>query len=320
MHQICIKEQNEINNELINFQKELRKIKDNIKEYNIRIKILTNKNASKINFFIKSSSTGIDSSKKINLNLVKKNFGSNSTHNLKVNNYRYKNEKRNNKTIELPKINSNSVIIQNKSKINNDFMKKIKEIFDEDEYITLKNKINNIENNNKIYKKHSVELNKYNTKITTLEEQNKYLSVVNKESNINFKSLKNTLHSLYNENKIELKKVNELKKELNTKEKILKEKKDEISSLLTEINSIRNVIKNDEIQSTSREIIQYVKKLKKEKINRNINNTNINNKNNNNKNNNNKNLNNKNINKKRIKKNNNDESNQVNFSENDDND
>ena len=213
LHQICIKEQNEINNELINFQKELRKIKDNIKEYNIRIKILTNKNASKINFFIKSSSTGIDSSKKINLNLVKKNFGSNSTHNLKVNNYRYKNEKRNNKTIELPKINSNSVIIQNKSKINNDFMKKIKEIFDEDEFITLKN-------NNKIYKKHSVELNKYNTKITTLEEQNKYLSVVNKESNINFKSLKNTLHSLNNENKIELKKVNELIKELKTKEKI----------------------------------------------------------------------------------------------------
>ena len=67
-------------------------------------------------------------------------------------------------------------------------MKKIKEIFDEDEYITLKNKINNIENNNKIYKKHSVELNKYNSKITTLEEQNKYLSVVNKESNINFKA------------------------------------------------------------------------------------------------------------------------------------
>ena len=265
MHQICIKEQNEIKEELGNYQKELGILKENIKQYNYKIKELINNNNSKTNFYIKGNM-------KINLNLIKKNFGSNSTPNLKVNNYRYKNEKRNNnKNIELPKISSNSLIVQNKSKINNDFLKIIKDIFNEDEFISLKNKINKIENNNRVYKKHSLELNKYDSKIITLEERNKDLNIMNKESNLKFRSLKNILHSLKNENKIELKKVKELKKELKIKEKILKEKKDEISSLQTEINSIKNAVKNDDIQSTRGDIIQYVKKLKKEKRNKNRN-------------------------------------------------
>ena len=51
--------------------------------------------------------------------------------------------------VELPLINSNSLKIQNKSNISNNFNKKIKVYLDgdEDQYMALMNKINSLENN-----------------------------------------------------------------------------------------------------------------------------------------------------------------------------
>ena len=128
------------------------------------------------------------------------------------------------------------------------------------------NKINNMENNKKIMENKYINvIQKYNTKINLLDDKYKYLNINSKESNNNIILLKYKINIIKKENKKHQKQLNELKKELKEKENICKQKNIEISSLLTEINSIKNTVKNDDVKSTKSEIVKYIKKIKKQK-------------------------------------------------------
>ena len=173
------------------------------------------------------------------------------------------------KKIELPLISSNSMNSRNNSVvIKKNFTDRIKEYLDgdEDQYMTLINKINNIENKKKIVQdKNFKEIKKYNLEIKSLEDKNKYLNCFTKESNTNIRMLKYKLSVIKNDNKKQLKQLKELQKELKEKVNISKEKDNEISQLLTEINEIRTTIKNEEVKSTQEDIAIYIRKIKKEK-------------------------------------------------------
>lgn len=309
-HKLCIKEQNKYKEEYNKLKLELKELKSKIKDAQIKIEKLINEhnknnNIKITNYFVKRN-ININNNLKININLAKNKLSSSSsTPNFRLfkNKVLILNENRKNKNIELPIINSNSMILKNKPIINNSFNKKIKEFLngDEDQYMTLMNKINNLENNKKIKEnKHANELKKYDSKILNLDEKYHYLNINSKESNINIRFLKYKLSIIKNGNKKILKKLNELKKEFKAKDCITKKKNNEISSLLEEINSIKNTVKNEDVKSTKSEIIQYITQLKKEKeIKHNYNNNEIEN--------------------EEIEKNNlNDENIQVDFSENED--
>ena len=56
-----------------------------------------------------------------------------------------------------------------------------------------------------------------------------------------------------------------MEKELRDKNNILKKKKEEIEDLITEINNIKNTVKNEDVKNINKDIIKYIKKIKKEK-------------------------------------------------------
>ena len=263
-HKICIKEKNEYYNEYKNLKEELYELKKKIKHFDIMIEELIKKNNKNTkNFVIKKN---YNNNMRLNINLINNKFSSNSTPNLKIN--RNINLNKKNKNIELPLIYSNSVKFQNKSSISINFNKKIKEYLDgdEDQYMTLMNKINSIENNKIINENNnSKEINTFNSKILSLDEKYKYLKMNNKESNNNIRLLKYRLNIITNENKKQYKKLNELKKDLRKEIKISNNKNKEISSLLTEINLIKDTVKNDNVKNIRNDIAKYIKKLKLEK-------------------------------------------------------
>ena len=268
-HQLCIKEREQYTHEYNNLKEDSKKLKKNIQNMQIKIDELLKKNGNvyKPKLFIKKNNN-------ININLIKHKFCSNSTSNIKSNkNIILKDGKhpisnRSNRRIELPLIFSNSIINPSKSTASNNFKKKLKEFLDgdEDQYMTLMNKINNMENNKKIMENKYINvIQKYNTKINLLDDKYKYLNINSKESNNNIILLKYKINIIKKENKKHQKQLNELKKELKEKENICKQKNIEISSLLTEINSIKNTVKNDDVKSTKSEIVKYIKKIKKQK-------------------------------------------------------
>ena len=265
-HQLCIKEREEYNHEYNELKMESKKLKKEIQDIQIKIDEYIKNNSYKIkpNLFVRKNNN-------LNINLIKNKFNSISTPNInknQINQVKNKKNVRNNRTIELPLIYSNSMISKNKSTINNNFNRKLKEFLDgdEDQYMTLMNKINNIDNNKKIMEsKYLNEIHKYNTKINILGDKYKYLNCNSKESNNSLILLKYRINLIKKENKKQLKKLNELKKELKEKEDICKQKNIEISSLLTEINSIKNTVRNDDFKSTKSEITKYIKKIKKQR-------------------------------------------------------
>ena len=295
-HQNCNNEQIKLKNELKQLKDNLKILKNNLRNIRIKIEKLINEHDEKkdnkngnniiINYNINNNIiNGIKYYKysvkknyniyKRKINLVKKNINSASSPNIKikknnilnvnVNAYTAKKTKK----IDLPLISSNSMKSRNKSMVEKkNFTDRIKEYLDgdEDQYMTLINKINNIENKKKIVENKNIkEIKKYNLEIKSLEDKNKYLNCSSKESNNNVRMLKYKLNVIRNDNKKQLKKLKELQKELRAKVNISKEKDNEISLLLTEINEIRTTIKNDEVKSTQEDIVNYIKKIKKEK-------------------------------------------------------
>jgi hypothetical protein len=165
-------------------------------------------------------------------------------------------------------INPHSRLIK-KEEINDDnFKKKIKEFLDgdEDEYMTLINKINNFVNNKKIMEnEHLMKIKKYNLRIISLDEKYKYLNSNGKEINNIFRVLKYKFNIINGSNKQLIKKLNELKKELKLKENLMKQKNNKINLLVEEINKIKDLVRQEEVESTNDDIINHIKKLKQEK-------------------------------------------------------
>ena len=147
-------------------------------------------------------------------------------------------------------------------------MEKLKKYLsdDVDGYTILINKIENIENNRKLIEnKHRIELKQFNSQISSLGEQYKQLTSNSKSSNSNIKVLKFRLNTIKGDSKRQLKKINELKKDLEKNKNISKDKDYEISLLLGQINSLKNIVSLSDITLPPDGINEYIEKLKEEK-------------------------------------------------------
>ena len=132
--------------------------------------------------------------------------------------------------------------------------------------MTLINKINNFTNNKKIMEnEHNIKIKKYNLRIISLDEKYKYLNSNSKGINNIIRVLKYKLNIINGSNKQLLKKLNEYKKELKLKNDIMKKKNNKINLLVEEINKIKDLVRQEEVESTNDDIINHIKKLKKEK-------------------------------------------------------
>ena len=204
----------------------------------------------------------------------------------KINNISITNTRNNNNNIILPPIatprkysqnknNANNNINMEQSILTNDFIERVKKYFEnnkeEFEFETLLFKINEIENSRKtIENKHKSEINQFNKQINTLDEQYQLLNNNGKNNSSNIKVLKSKLNIVKGETKAQSKKYVELKKEFDSLDNISKEKDYEISLLLGQINSLRNLANFSDTVLPEDKINTYVNKLKIEQKDENI--------------------------------------------------
>ena len=276
MHKKCIEEQKEYNEQYENLKEELKQTKKNIQLIRSQtLKLINNNEKKNISLNNNKLYLGLQSQGDINNNRY--NYGTISTPNIHSNKNKIKNQKKdinknninkNKKGIILPSIYSSQNLNQDETILTDNFTKKIKEYLDndEDEYTTLITKITNIENSRKLIEnKHKSELKQFNTQIDTLNEQYKLLNCDSKGSTCNIRVLKYKLNTIKGDNRQYSKKVNELKKELNEKINLSKEKDYEISLLLGQINSLRNLANYGNIEIPEDDISNYIEKIKQEK-------------------------------------------------------
>ena len=251
-HNKCIEEQNLINKEYNNLKEELRLLKINDQEIKSKIqefeKKILNIEINDIN------SINIMNNNISNLIPKKKNH-----HN--ISNRRTASVRNTTFSKTLPKVqnknllpiisiqplipNVSNYINNNKSILSEDFLKKIKKYFSDNEsdYFNFIEKINSIENNlnndNPFAK-----LRKYNTQVGILDKIN-LLNFEGKENEGGIKIMNYKLNLLKDENMQQNKKIEELNKHLNNIKNIEKEKDNEINALLNKINSVKNNLKID---------------------------------------------------------------------------
>ena len=255
-HNKCIEEQNLINKEYNNLKNELRLLKINnqdikakIKEFekkilNIEINDINNSNSNYMNYNNNISNLLI---KKKNNNIINRRTPSirNTTFSKTL-------PKVQNKNILpiisiqplIPNISNYSNNNQsNKSILSEDFLKKIKNYFNENEgdYFNLIEKINNIENNTG---DNYAKLKKYNTQVGIMDKIN-VINFEGKENEGGIKIMNQKLNLLKDENIKKNKKIEELNKHLDNIKIIEKEKDNEINALLNKINSMKNNLKLD---------------------------------------------------------------------------
>ena len=256
-HNKCIEEQNIINKEYNNLKNELRLLKINnqdiktkIKEFekkilNIEINDINNSNSNYMNY--NNNISNLILKKKNNNNVINRRTPSirNTTFSKTL-------PKVQNKNILpiisiqplIPNISNYSNNNQsNKSILSEDFLKKIKHYFNENEndYFNLIEKINNIENNTT---DNYAKLKKYNTQVGILDKIN-VINFEGKENEGGIKIMNQKLNLLKDENIQQNKKIEELNKHLDNIKIIEKEKDNEINALLNKINSMKNNLKLD---------------------------------------------------------------------------
>ena len=281
-HKICIEEQ-------IAIYKEYNELKNKLKE----LKNNTNANKNKIKEIESKSYINTEPNEKNEKNLFSnKLFNKKKKNNLsltdnKINNISITNTRNNNNNnIILPPIatprkysqnknNANNNINMEQSILTNDFIERVKKYFEnnkeEFEFETLLFKINEIENSRKtIENKHKSEINQFNKQINTLDEQYQLLNNNGKNNSSNIKVLKSKLNIVKGETKAQSKKYVELKKEFDSLDNISKEKDYEISLLLGQINSLRNLANFSDTVLPEDKINTYVNKLKIEQKDKNI--------------------------------------------------
>ena len=273
VHKKCIEEQNRYNSQIDNLNEELKQLKDNIQKIRNKTQSLISKNSkNNLNLNLSLNKSG---NLKLNLNSpTNRNINAScSTPNMLANKYKIKNLKRG---IILPLITAQKVK-QNESVLTDYFKNKIRDYLnnDEEEYITLIEKIKNLEKSRRILEnKHKNELKQFDSQLILLDEQFKILKGDSKGTNCNIRILKYRLNVVKGENKNNLKKLNELMKELQTKIELSKEKDHEISLLTGEISSLKKYGKYGNIKIPKDESSDYVDKLiqeREEKLNKNEN-------------------------------------------------
>ena len=260
-HKKCLDERKKYIDDYNNLKEELKQIKNNIQNIRGETKNLINEKNG-INLTVSNNNiNNLIKSQKIN---EKKSASSLSPKKTKTN--------KNKKGIILPLITSQTInqsqtLNQEESVLTDEFKRKVKEYLnnDEDESALLIEKISNIENSRKkIENKHKNELKQFNTQIKTLDEQFKLLNSNSKGSNSNIRVLRYQLNTIKGNNKLDAKKINELKKELQSKIDISKEKDYEISILIGKINSLKNLANYGNIEIPRDDINDFIDKIKQE--------------------------------------------------------
>ena len=263
-HKKCLDERKKYIDDYNNLKEELKQIKKNIQKIRCETRNLINeKNGinltvsnNNINYIIKSQ----------------KNNEKKTASSLSPKKNKPYNKNKNKKGIVLPLITSQTInqsqnLNQEESIITDEFKRKIKEYLnnDEEESIILIEKISNIEKSRKkIENKHKNELKQFNTQIKILDEQFKLLNSNSIGSNSNIRVLRYQLNTIKGNNKLDAKKINELKKELQSKIDVSKEKDYEISILVGKINSLKNLANYGNIEIPRDDINDFIDKIKKE--------------------------------------------------------
>ena len=255
----------------------MKELKNNTNENKNKIKEMEAKNyintePNEKNDKILFSNKLFNKKKKNNLSLTEN----------KINNTSLTNARNNN--IILPPIATPRKYSQNKNNVNNsinmeqsiltsDFIERVRNYFEnnKEEFEALLFKINEIENCRKtIENKHKSEINQFNKQINTLDEQYQLLNNNGKNNSSNIRVLKFKLNIAKGETKTQSKKYSELKKEFDSLDNKSKEKDYEISLLLGQINSLRNLVNFGDTILPEDKINTYVNKLKIEQNDKNI--------------------------------------------------
>ena len=264
IHLDCKEEQKLLN-------KDINKLTDELKKLKITVQKIKDKTEELIlqNYFDQKN---IPNKKKIiNQTIETNNFLylnkikhlNNSTPNIHSN----KNLKNNLKNINLPLIISKKSI-QEKSIFNDNFFKKIKNAFkeNENEYITLTQKIKLVETKRKqIENKNKNEIDEKNLKLNTLDERFKKMKNDERHSDLNCHILKNKFNIISLHNKQKAKQLKELQNKLQNENNIMKTKNDEISKLTKTIKSIRELISLCLMNVEEIDIKNIFKQIDKEK-------------------------------------------------------
>ena len=259
-HNKCIEDQNIVNKEYNSLKNELKllkmnnqTIKNKIKDFEkkiLNIEINDINNNSVMNYNINDLTIKRNS----NMNLNGTNKRQSSVRNPVFSRTTPKSQNKNLLPIisiqPLVSNTSNYLYKQNNNKsiLSEDFIKKIKKYFNnENEFNTFINKVNNIEKNGRNENDISDNINyyklkKYKTKINTLNKKN-LINFDGKENDNNVKKMNYKLETLNDENKLQNKKIEELEKHLDNIRNIGKEKDNEITLLLNKVNSMKNELK-----------------------------------------------------------------------------
>ena len=254
-HNKCIEEQNLINKEYNNLKNELRLLKINNQDIKSKIKEFEKKI---LNFEINDiNNSNYINNNNINSLLIKKknnhNITNRRTPSIRNTTFSKTLPKVQNKNLLpiisiqplVPNISNYSNNKQNNSILSEEFLKKIKKYYKENEndYFNLIEKINNIENNLTLDNNYT-KLKKYNTQVGIIDLINMQ-NFEGKENEEGIKMMNHKLNLLKDENFQQNKKIEELNKYLDNIKNIEKEKENEINALLNKINSMKINLKFD---------------------------------------------------------------------------
>jgi len=266
-HIVCIEDQKKLKEEINTLTKNLKATKNNIQEIKDKIDDLLLQNNMPFYSFDKARTLNIKNRiNKINnthtsKRIIKINISTPNIHSNKNSLNILKNNK-----INLP------LILNRKSPktdwlLNEDFFKKLKEYFNNNdkEYNDLIEKINLFETKRKkTENRNKNELTQNILKLHSLDEQFRALNIDKKFSIRNSHLLKNKLNVFILEKHKKIKQLQELRKELKNKINISKTKDNEITDLMKQIKSIKDLVSLCQIKVEDNNIKKYIELIQKE--------------------------------------------------------
>ena len=147
---------------------------------------------------------------------------------------------------------------------------KLKSIIkDENEYKELNEKIIKLETGKKeIDKKYKEEIRQLSYQINNFQREMEGIIDNGKEIESKNKIYQYSLNDIKKEQKGFQKKLIEAQSNLDRMNKISKEKDDEINALITQLNSLRKIVKNGTVDPLETEVEKYIEKIKIESNNK----------------------------------------------------
>ena len=258
-HLECKEEQKKLKEEMKTLINQLKDIKSKTQDKKEKIEELELKlNKNYVPYFSLDNFTlinKINQNKNQNKKSIKLNISTPNIHKNKIN---YKNP--DNKKLKLPLILPKEELI-----LTEEFYKKIKKIFNnnEKEYNNLIQKIKSLETKKKkTENRNRNEINEKISRLNSLDEKYKIMNLDEKYSVYNSHILKNKLNVFVTNNQKILRKLKELKKELQNKKNISQKKNGEISQLQNQIKNIKELSGLCKINVEDNNIKKYIEEIK----------------------------------------------------------